>query len=593
MASPRSIITNITGDLRVSTDKFLLAMNDWAMAPASQYMWLVKFSSAGGNRNFPKPLIDAGGGNSKYGVHAFENIGPSVGGSQEATSSKEWNLIEDNKYFNTSINVNDADMGCMLIHGVNIPGEQLGFGYQGPKDRGGLLPVAFQQPRLEPQELTMSVYEGNLSFVDTVIRPWIILTGHLGQISRDAKDDANIKCDITITQFAKTIGREMTKTVTGRSSTGTPGVNTQAGDGVQPSTLIVRKQFQFYNACPVRMESSDLTYGGDQGVMLRNITWMYSHYSVSNIQKTGLTASSVNDALKQYLEQMGSMLATNNYDNKHKTLNATRWAQISEGVGGTPAKPTHYDNHRKRLAAMENGESRTDLSQRFKKQRLKNYTELGVGVDGQWTENRRRSNERMAERYAYWTIVMMRHRENAGFVTKNGVVRSGTRSIKLYGPKHPNQHPEGYPGDGADFKTRWRDVGVTNLCGGTGGRPDICKPPPPPPGSALDRIRAGLRNLTKLARNARGFANAFKRVGKAKGIKGKINALGDLNKSFGSLTGKGGKSGGNHKTLGGGMPKAGGYSKTGSAIGGVGSVVDDAKKAAKAITGKGRAGGAQ
>ena len=260
-----------------------------------------------------------------------------------------------------------------------------------------------------------------------------------------------------------------------------------------------------------------------------------------------MTANNINEALTQYLDQMGSMLSTNNYDNKHKTLNVTRWAQISQGVGGTPAKPTHYDNRRKSLA----------------------------------------------ERYNHWTVVMMRHKENAGFVTKNGVVRTGTRSIKLYGPKHPNQHPEGYPTPGADFKTRWRDVGVTNLCGGTNGRPDICKPPPPPPGSALDRIRAGLRNLTKLARNARGFANAFKRVGKAKGIKGKINALGDLNKSFGSLTGKGGKSGGSHKTLGGGMPKAGGYSKTGNAIGGIGSVVDDAKKAAKAITGKGRGGGAQ
>lgn len=549
MPANRSIITNITGDLRVSTDKFLRAMEDWAMSPASQYMWLVKFSSGTGVRSFPKALIDAGTGDTKYGVHAFENKSASIGSSTTAASDKEWNLVQGNTYFNDSINVNDADMGCMVIHGVNIPGEQLGYGYVGPNNRGGLIPVAHQSPRLEPQELTMSVYEGNLSFVDTVIRPWIILTGHLGQISRDPDHDANIKCNITITQFAKTIGREVTTKESGEAFMGIPGVSHSMTGSSQPSTLIVRKQFQFYNACPIRMESSDLTYGGDQGVMLRNITWMYSHYSISNLQKTGVTAMKVNEALQQYISTSSKTKEVDAYTNKHNILNETRWEQI-------------------RGEFVSRREGREGVSHKA------NVAARVAGLETKWTQ------------------AFSRHLENAGSVTKNGQIVYGKRSIKLYGPKHPNQHPEGYPG-GANFETRWRDVGVTNLCGGVNGRPDVCKPAPPPPGSALDRIRQSLRNLGTLARNARGFAAAFKRVGKAKGVKGKINALGDLNKSFGSLTGKTGRTRGNHKTLGGGMPKAGGYSKTGGAISGAGSVVDEAKKAARAIAGSARAKGAQ
>ena len=54
----------------------------------------------------------------------------------------------------------------------------------------------------------------------------------------------------------------------------------------------------------------------------------------------------------------------------------------------------------------------------------------------------------------------------------------------------------------------------------------------------------------------------------------------------------GGSGGGKHKTLGGGMPKA----KTGSAgtrgLSKAGGIIDDAKKAARAVTGKSKSKGA-
>ena len=87
-----------------------------------------------------------------------------------------------------------------------------------------------------------------------------------------------------------------------------------------------------------------------------------------------------------------------------------------------------------------------------------------------------------------------------------------------------------------------------------------------------------------------------KRIGKAKGVRGKLGALGDLNKSFktlggGDRSGKGPAKRGDGSVLGGGMPKAKSPGKTTTGISGAVSVVDDAKKAARAITGKGRAKG--
>jgi hypothetical protein len=161
--------------------------------------------------------------------------------------------------------------------------------------------------------------------------------------------------------------------------------------------------------------------------------------------------------------------------------------------------------------------------------------------------------------------------------------------LPVYGPRGTGPLTLGQ----VKLPVRWKAVGVTNLCGGVNGRPDICKPPPPPPGSALDKLRKGLRNIRSLARGARSVVSAFKKIGKAKGIKGKVSALGDLNKQLGKVgVSVGGSGGGKHKTLGGGMPKA----KTGSAgtrgLSKASGIIDDAKKAARAVTGKSKSKGA-
>jgi hypothetical protein len=419
----------------------------------------------------------------------------------------------------------------MLIQGINIPGEQVSVGYAGVEGRGGILPILHGNERLEPQELTMQAYEGNTSFVDTVIRPWIILTGHFGQVAR--QDYANLKCNIIISQFAKTIGREVDENIIA------PPDRTARPPSVSPqeNTIIERKQFKFYNASPIRMDASDLTYAPDQGMLTRNITWAYTHYTVRNgagsNHQRGSTALNVSEVLETWYNGTGG--------------SGDHWKNISEGFHKKMKTQLQKQNS---ASANRNYANSTGGA-------LAGYEGMSTAL--KWGENQQLSVDEMKAK------------------------------LKVYGPQGEG-YSKSFNTPGATFETRWKAVPVRNLCMERG-KGDACKPPPPPPGSALDKIRNSLRNLGKLARNARGFAASFKRVGKAKGVKGKIGALGDLNKSFGKMSP--GKSGGSHKTLGGGMPKAKTANTRGKTIGDAGSVVDDAKKAARAITGGSRSKGGE
>ena len=511
--SNRSVIQNLPGtDLVLSPHKFLGALSRWATSPSSQYLWVVRFESntplngIPGNSLGPFPRLLAN--QASNGIHSYESTNVAFGSRESADSGNEWNVWRDNNYFATDDFANNVHQGCMIIQGINIPGEQASVGYTGVKSRGGIIPVLHSNERLEPQELTMSAYEGNISFVDTVIRPWIILGSHFGQVARDQA--SNLKCNIIITQFAKTIGREVTDEIVGdgKSASKPPTIKPQE------NTLIQRKQFKFYNAVPTRMDASDLTYAPDQGLLVRNITWAYTHYTLmngagSNYQK-GSTAQNISDVLDTW-------------------------------YNGTGGSGDHWRNITDKFQSKAKGHAAKFL--KMVPRKMKHH----------------------------------HHRPIDRIIT--------------YGPKGPG-HPGRFADPGAKFETRWRAVKVRNLCMEKG-RGDQCKPPPPPPGSALDKIRSSLRNLTKLARNARGFAASFKNIGKAKGVKGKVNALGDLNKSFGKMSGGSAKSGGTHKTLGGGMPKAKSANTRGGHIGNAGSVIDDAKKAARAVAGGSRSKGGE
>ena len=574
MATREYVLNNITDQVVAPPAQFLNTLSNWSTTPAHQFMWVVSFSVPGmpGGQRLPLSLISG----------AISQL--------EAFNTTDWRMQFDSAYLGRDTNHIHGGgelNGCMLAQGVNIPGEQMSHEYVGVSDRGGILPLLIGKERLEPQEFTMMVYEGNTSFLDTVMRQWIILTSRFGMIARPYESPLNIKCTVTVTQFAKTVGREVTRDISGeyvdnipdddasrwqqdalgRQFGGVIARNTklipQEGTNPAMSGLVARKTITFYNACPVRMEASDLTYSDDGGVMTKNVTFAYTHYGVRNFnvdsqQNNGLSTSiMLDDYYKTGISKHWSTI---------RALYEEKWTGLGSKfpLGARVKRPSTdvYGKVPRNILGADNALTLRELKER-------------------WQLNVARLNAR-ADVAAQYVV---------------GAQRAGQRGkgIFQYGPK-AKQHPESFPEPGGQFFERWSAVRARNLCLDPANGRNVCRPEDPPPGSALSRIRNSLRNLGKLARNARGVAAAFKRVGKAKGFRGKLSALGDLNKSFKTLGGGDRRGSGPAKradgtTLGGGMPKAKSPGKTTTGISGAISVVDDAKKAARAITGKSRAKG--
>jgi len=578
MSTREFVINNLTDQVVAPPVKFLDTLSNWSTSPAHQFLWTAHFT-------VPAPPGPMRGCQLPLGLIA--------GNIQllEDQTGVDWNIQHDSAYFakdTNHIHGSGSLNGCMLIQGVNLPGEQVSHAYASVENRGGILPILHTNERLEPQEMTMSIYEGNTSFLDTIMRQWVIMTGHYGMVARPFESLKNVKCNITVTQFAKTVGRQVTQDIAGRYTSNIPNdlpgrwqhdalgrefggvlptnnklVPVEGTDAAQ-SGLIIRKQICYYNAAPVRMEASDLTYSDDGGVMTKNVTFAYTHYGMRNFlgdskEQNGLkTSIMLNRYYRDGVGKQWSMIRAM-YDEKWTGLGnkfplGARWRRPSGDVyGNVPANTMGTDNS---LTLRE--------------------------LKDKWQLNQ----------------LKLESRADVGAQYSTGGSRDGQfgKGIKLYGPKGSG-YSLSFPEPGAQFFERWRTIKAKNLCfDPTNPRRNVCLPEGPPPGSALSRIRNSLRNLTKLARNARGVAASFKRIGKAKGVRGKLGALGDLNKSFktlggGDRSGKGPAKRGDGTVLGGGMPKAKSPGKTTTGISGALSVVDDAKKAARAVTGKSRSKG--
>jgi hypothetical protein len=578
MATRQFVLNNLTDKVVAPPAQFLNTLSNWATSPAHQFLWVAHFS-------LPVPPGEVYSSQLPIGLfHGMVAV-------REAHSKDQWNMMFDAQHLATDKNFIHAGgslNGCMVIQGVNLPGEQISHAYASVENRGGLIPILYSNERLEPQEMTMSIYEGNTSFLDTIIRQWIILTGHSGLVARPFTSMANVKCNITVTQFAKTVGREVTEDIAGRYVSNIP--NDLAGrwqrdalgrefGGVLPtntklvplegtdesiSGLVIRKQITYFNACPIRMEASDLTYSDDGGVMSKNVTFAYTHYGVRNFTTDNKNKNSilVSHMLGEYYRT-----GINNHWSLIRALYDEKWNALGEKfpLGAKWRRPSAdvYGKVPSNTLGTDNSLTLKELKDRWQMNQLR--LEARADPSTQYNPGSRRDGQ-------------------------------FGKGIKLYGPKGSGYRLS-FPEPGAQFFERWRTIKAKNLCiDPTNPRRNVCMPEGPPPGSALSRIRNSLRNLTKLARNARGLAASFKRIGKAKGVRGKLGALGDLNKSFktlggGDRSGKGPAKRGDGSVMGGGMPKAKSPGKTTTGISGAISVVDDAKKAARAITGKSRAKG--
>ena len=153
-----------------------------------------------------------------------------------------------------------TEKGCMFAQAVTIPGESLIYAREGIQYnsfiRGGV-----GQGRQDFNSVQINFLNTNVNFVDNVIRPWVVMTGHLGMIARP--ESKKYRCNLTIYKL---------------------GI-----DRVDRPPFIAQ-QFNFWEVCPINVSSEDLNYTSDGSSIVKTAEFVYQWYTTTSYKNTFATA---------------------------------------------------------------------------------------------------------------------------------------------------------------------------------------------------------------------------------------------------------------------------------------------------------------
>lgn len=150
--------------------------------------------------------------------------------------------------------------GCIFAYGATIPAEQYDVATVSVPNNRGFLPGVLAGPRqTDAPTLVLEFRDSNTSFIDAVIRPWVILTSHFGLVARQGdtgatKDPRNVKSTITLMQFTRSLANV---------------------------SQIPRKVWTFYNCAPYNVSEQSLDYSEEKLITI-STRWTYSHYNVAH-----------------------------------------------------------------------------------------------------------------------------------------------------------------------------------------------------------------------------------------------------------------------------------------------------------------------
>jgi len=225
-------------DKRNLRESFFDLLKDFSTFPASQNLFLVKIY------NLPKALTDQNQkdlgitpGNRSIGIDKAKSV------YERYISGSEF---------------------MYLTTGVDLTTEKLSVSNKG-KLINGLLPVGpFVDSREYPDtDLEIQFSETNISFVDTIIRPWIQLYSVHGNF-----DDIDLTTNIDIFFIAKEqlTTRSTFKSVLFGSSGGSP---------------VIRKIYQYKDCIPYNIISANVAeYSSDTTIGSVGTRWRFSTYDV-------------------------------------------------------------------------------------------------------------------------------------------------------------------------------------------------------------------------------------------------------------------------------------------------------------------------
>lgn len=242
---------------------FYSNLTDWATSIPMQHFWAVQFEDL----NFVES-IRAWMSNAKvFDEEQWDKFDTSVMYSL-LTDKKQTGLISD-----------AYSLGCFFARNVSIPGERTGT--VNPNlgaSSGGLLFPAIVDNRNNLQNLQISFMETNASFVDTIIRPWLIMMSYAGKVARSTGDALYIPpVNILATFYSKA----------GFLDTQSP--NTHAKQSTSSPGPVPRKCFRFKGVMPVSVSPQEHSQVGE-ALQIKPVDFVYTSYTID----TSKLASMIN-----------------------------------------------------------------------------------------------------------------------------------------------------------------------------------------------------------------------------------------------------------------------------------------------------------
>lgn len=145
----------------------------------------------------------------------------------------------------------DKMVGCAFARQVDLPADGLVASNDG-LSYAGFLPPATASARNKYEPLGITFLETNASFLDLIIRPWVVATSYYGLVAR-SDPSKFVKCNfLDVVMYAK------------------------AGSNVP---MQVRKIYRFYNVAPMSIPSETYSYA-EESLRYSNVRFVYDRYSV-------------------------------------------------------------------------------------------------------------------------------------------------------------------------------------------------------------------------------------------------------------------------------------------------------------------------
>ena len=234
---------------------FFQALQHWTFSTPQENLWAVIIT-------LPEVLVRHGVLRSEHMLERLQEFDNRMG-SDMAVSHSVTKLFQ-------------YTTGCLFAQGVAIPPESVAAEFVQPVgNSGGLIGFPLFKNRAPFVPLRVTFRETNVSFLDFIIRPWLIIASHLGLTERDPSVRLSVKADIHVINFAK--AGSALKQEPSRDGDGTK----DSENLVNVVPLIPRKIWRFLDCVPTRLPQSQYSYGSNRSQNeAKEIEFIYSDYEV-------------------------------------------------------------------------------------------------------------------------------------------------------------------------------------------------------------------------------------------------------------------------------------------------------------------------